>query len=480
MKESIFKDLESNIISWYEFKENSKILFCGEKSNYAFKFLKDKYKNVELYEKEKNDIYDYIVVLDSAVNEKQILKISKMLKEDGIILLAFDNTFGISKFITYKYNERISPLEEINENQTSLSLIKDILYKNDYKYINVYMPFPNWKRTDLILSEKLEDLSDKLEKYFLDYDENDIIIAKEINLLRNIADFDKELFIKLSNSYLLEISKNTINTKVKYVSFNNYRKDEYRLITIIKDEIVEKKPATEQATKNIKRIAKNLQTLNNYEFEILDKFEDNKLYSKYIKDLKTLDTIFVENYDNEEYIISNLTKIKDILLKNSVKYNKKYNIELCNTLKKQSEEVLNEFNYLEYAFYDMVPKNCFLMENKYCFFDQEWMEKYLPVEFIIYRSVINSYDLVKKIDVNKLLEKLNIEKYREIFEKIDAELRKKILDEEIFKELNKNYKKMYEVVYENEVLRMQNEQLKINDNKQNEYIKTLENKINKQ
>lgn len=478
MKGNNLKDLETNIISWYEFKENSKILFCGEKKSSAYEYLKSKYKNVEIYNDECNyaSEYDYIIILKSKIDEAKLTKISMLLKETGVILLSFDNEYGISKFVTYKYKTRISPLEQTEES-LGKEATKNILRSKGYKYINTYMPFPNWKRADIILSQELESFYDKIDRYFLDYEENDVIIANEINLLKNISKYDKELFIKLSNSYLLEISKVPIDTSIKYVSFNNYRKPQYSLITIIKDDIVEKRNGTKEAIANIKKIAKNLEELNKYDFEILDKYEDGRLYSKYIKGYNTLDIELAQNYNNLELVVKKLNEIKEILLKNSIKYNKKDRKNYNNVLNKQSDEVLEKLNYLEYAFYDMVPKNCFYIDNKYYFFDQEWMEKYLPVEFIIYRSIINSYDLVRKIDVDELLEKMGIKEYKKLFEEINEELRKEVLDEERFKELSKTNRKMYEIVYDYEVLKIQNTAYKENDMKQNEYIKLLENKI---
>lgn len=478
MKGNNLKDLETNIISWYEFKENSKILFCGEKESSAYEYLKGKYKNVEIYNDECSfaNEYDYIIVLKSKIDEAILTKISMFLKETGIILLSFDNEYGISKFVTYKYKTRVSPLEQI-EGKLGKEAIENILRNKGYKYINTYMPFPNWKRADVILSGKLESFYDKIDRYFLDYEEDDAIIANEINLLKNISKYDKELFIKLSNSYLLEISKVPIDTSIKYISFNNYRKPQYSLITIIKDDIVEKRQASKEGVANIKRIAQNLEELNKYDFEILDKYEEGRLYSKFIKGYNTLDIELGNNYNNLELVVKKLNEIKEVLLKNSIKYNKKDRKNYNKVLNKQSDEILEKLNYLEYAFYDMVPKNCFYIDDKYYFFDQEWMEKYLPVEFIIYRSIINSYDLVRKIDVDELLEKMGLKEYKELFEEIDRYLRKEILDEERFEKLNKTNKKMYEIIYDYEVLKIQNAAYKENDMKQNEYIKVLESKM---
>ena len=82
--------------------------------------------------------------------------------------------------------------------------------------------------------------------------------------------------------------------------------------------------------------------------------------------------------------------------------------------------------------------------------------------------------MVKQINVDEILKKIGLIEYKTLFETIDNNLRRRILDEERFNTLNKKYKKMYEVIYEKEVLEMQNREYRQNDIKQNEYIKHLE------
>lgn len=480
MKRDVLKEMETNILSWYNFKKDAKILYLGKKENGAYEYLKENYQKVDSFEKvqKQEQYYDYLVILEDTIHIQNILEASMYLKDEGIILLAFNNEYGISKFTTYGYESRKSPLEDTKE-EIGLDKLKEILETEGYKYTNLYMPFPNYKRADVILTDKLNDLPDKIEKYFLSYKDESVLLVNEINLLRKIASYDKELFIKLSNSYLIEMSKNVLLTDVKYISFNNYRKKEYQLTTIIRDKIVEKKPTTKEASKNINRIAKNIEKLNKFDFEILDKFENNVLYSKLIKDKKTLDIELGLNFASQEFILNKLNEIKEILLKNSISYDKKDKKYYHEVLRKQEDSILGKFHYLEYGFYDMVPKNCFYIDNKYYFFDQEWMEYYLPVEFILYRSIVNSYDLVRKINVDEILEKLEILEYKTIFEELDTALRENIIDKERFEVLDKKYPKMYEIIYEHGILKKQNEDLRINDQKQNEYIKQLEANLGK-
>lgn len=484
MEEKILKDLSVNIIKWYEFKMNSRIMYIGKNGDIV-EYLNENNKVtsiISIDEINDSEFYDYIIIDIQKVNIYDIEKLKQKINEDGILIFLLNNKYGITNFVTYNYKEQISPLEE-NKEYANIEEIVTYL-KNIKFFINRYMIYPNKEKVDMIIREDFNEISDKLDKYFYDYPKDDIAICKESDLLKNILKYDKELFKKMANSYIIEASLKNLQNEIKYISFNNYRKDEYRLITKIKNDIVQKQEENEEAKKHIEEIAQNIKKLEKYNFKILDRYENDVLFSHLIKNKETLDIDLAKNSNNMQYIVDILSKIKEELLKHSVRYDSIDNKETIKKYLSIDEEILKELNYIEYAFYDMVPKNCFYINKEFYFFDQEWMEKYLPVEFIIYRSVINCYDLVKKINVDELFERLEILKYKKIFEETDNKIREKIIDFDRLKICNKEYKKMYEIIYENKVLKQENENqrnlinaYKANNIKQDEYIKYLEKEI---
>ena len=124
----------------------------------------------------------------------------------------------------------------------------------------------------------------------------------------------------------------------------------------------------------------------------------------------------------------------------------------------------------------MIPKNCFYINNEFYFFDQEWEEDYLPVEFVIYRSIINSYDLIIHIDVNDILNELNLKEYRELFEYIDKLLRDRIIDKEVYNEMyEKNIKGIDNYINDNKIYVEEIERNKKHINDLENYVKALEN-----
>lgn len=109
----------------------------------------------------------------------------------------------------------------------------------------------------------------------------------------------------------------------------------------------------------------------------------------------------------------------------------KYNIPIADTL-------LQELHFAKNGLWDMTFKNCFYLENKFYYFDQEWKEQNLPIEFILYRSILYTISLRRYININILFEKYGLEKYRTLFEKLDNVLQENIRDEKIWEFYSKN------------------------------------------
>ena len=289
--------------------------------------------------------------------------------------------------------------------------------------------------------------------------------------MKNIVKNDNQKIDFFANSFLIEASKKEIINDIKYISFNNSRKEKYRLITIIKDGIVEKIPDSDKSVEHIKNMAEIIKDIKSQNIEILDYEENQKIYSKFINQ-ETLDKTLGKEKDIEK-IIEILNKYKEFLLKQSSSYEECKNYINQEEYKEIGDEELKKLSFLKKGYWDMVPKNCFLIDSKFIFFDQEWEKDYLPVEFILYRAIINSYDLVKRINVEELFEKLKIKEYINCFEEMDKKLRKEILDEEI-------YKIIYEKGEINAIDNILNENKSYIEeiDRKDKYIKSLENIYN--
>ena len=341
------------------------------------------------------------------------------------------------------------------------------------------------------VNEKFDLDKSQIEKYNPNIDEGEIKVFDEIKVLKNILENASEMKEFFANSYFIEASKNKNNNDIKYISFNNCRKEEYQLMTIIKDDVVEKLPTNAKAQKQIENMGKIIKNIKNENIEILDYEENSKIYSKLVKNEKTLDRMLARKYNNIEELIQILNEYKNVLLQNSKSYSEckeKINID-------GNEEQLEQLNYLKNGYWDLIPKNCFYINQKFVFFDQEWEKDYLPVEFILYRAIINSYDLVRKINVEELLKEINILQYKELFEKLDEKIRDEIIDNKVHEAMYKKYdlKAIDNLINDNKAYYEENsrkdeyikklekyvEELKLDNTKKQEYIEILEEKLSK-
>ena len=72
------------------------------------------------------------------------------------------------------------------------------------------------------------------------------------------------------------------------------------------------------------------------------------------------------------------------------------------------------------------------------FFDQEWKEKNLPIEYILYRSILYTISLRRYINIEDLLKEYNLNPFRELFTKLDNKLQEKIRDDRIWQFYGQN------------------------------------------
>ncbi len=461
--ENLLDIFNENVIKWYNFKKTENIIQIGKCENIT-EYLKTKFKNVIVLENFENfeivSKYDYILIYEGQNKLDLVDQAIKYLNEEGILLLVGENPFGINNWSKYNIggDTGVINLENHSEDNLNIIKIKNKIIQNGLKETNTFYIFPNYKYPEVIINENFKIGKSHIEKYTPKIEENEVKLFDEIKVLKNIIKNDSKMLDFFANSYLIEASKKELENKARYISFNNCRKDKYRLITIIKDEVVEKIPENEKAQEHIKNMLKNISDIKEQGIELLDYGQDGKIYSKLIKDYKTLDRIIYDKRDNLNEIAKILNDIKQILIKDSI-------------------QLENGLHMLKNAYWDMAPKNCFYIDGKYLFFDQEWKKENLSVEFIIYRSIINCYDLVRKINIDELLEKLNILQYKLEFEKTDEEIRNEIIDKNIFEEMNnKKYKAIDNLVNDNKIALIKIKQLEEDNMNKQKYIEGLENR----
>ena len=419
--------LKTNIIRWYSFKENSKILVVGEDIKPISDFLNKNYEVVALAGKDKATIndeqkFDYIIIKE---NISLVSKLKNNLSENGSILLLMNNRYGV---INFSY---IDGLKTVYENPQKLLTKEEIeknLKKQGFSNYRFFYPLPNYDFANAIYSDDfLPEYNDSKLANNNIYLEDENIVFDEIKMLRNFTKNGD--FTRFTNSYIIEINPKSTE---KAIFYNNIRKDEYRLITKIYDEKVEKTIYTEASQKHVDTIHENIEDLEKHGFTLLDKVEDNKVISKYVTMSNLYEKVIetIKNNDVEKAI--SIIKEKFEFIKEKFKNDevKEINEEYFNNLSTDG------LHFVKKAYIDLVFENMFIDENEKIYvYDQEWVIENCPLEYWLFRIIFNMYmmngEISEIISRDDLLKRFNLFEYWEVFLNAETIFQEKVVNKEI-------------------------------------------------
>lgn len=257
--------IRKNIINWYPFKSDSDILEIGSGMGAITGTLCDRAKSVTAVELSKqrasaieercrekenleiivgnfNDIkfnkkFDYITligVLEYAslyTNTKEpfndFLKyIKNLLKDDGKLLIAIENQFGMKYFSGAAEDHTGRTYDGIlgYENKKGIRTfgkkeLKELLRQNGFQYTKFYYPMPDYKLPNIIFSDDYLPTEESIKKYtpYLS-EENSEVIFDEKKAFKDIIKNNQ--FDFFANSFFVEASNSIINTEIDLTKQN--------------------------------------------------------------------------------------------------------------------------------------------------------------------------------------------------------------------------------------------------------------------
>ena len=445
--------IRENILSWYPFKENAKILeiganlgeitglLCENASKVVAKRYADKenldiiagyIENIKLDEK-----FDYITLIGTLerrdVDYKQIITIAKeLLNDGGKVLLAFDNKLGI-KYFSKTDKTGICVTNPVDKKFINIEKLYNYLHEIGLNNIKTYYPMPDYKLTNVIFTDLRPLSKNDLSRNVVYNSEDTINFYDENTVYRELLDLPENVVKNFMNSYFLEIAyneqfeKDAENEKVKLISFSNMRKPKYRIKTIVKENFVYKYPANDESQNHIEETKKNIDIIKNAGLKTLDSYNENEIISEFCKE-KTLDEVIMEfaKQNEKEKAIDLMKRFKD-----EIKYKLKpgsieNNVFDKYKIKYDKEEILSMY-FVEDGLWDLIFQNCFYVNGEFFFYDQEWCEKNLPVEYIMYRAIKYFVRLKKYISDEEMYSILEIDKSKiKLFDELDDKIQEEI------------------------------------------------------
>lgn len=251
--------IRKNILKWYPIKKDAEVLEIGGGMGAITRILCDKAKQVTAVELSKqrasaiqarckdkenleiivgnfNDIkftkkYDYITligVLEYAslytnTNnpfEDFLKQINNLLKEDGKLLIAIENQFGMKYFSGAPEDHTGKIFDGIEGYQNKKGIrtfgkveLKNILQKSGLEYTKFYYPMPDYKLPNMIYSDNYLPNEANMKNYspYLS-GENSSVKFDEKKALLDIV--KNNMFEFFANSFFVEASRKEIDTKV--------------------------------------------------------------------------------------------------------------------------------------------------------------------------------------------------------------------------------------------------------------------------
>ena len=459
-------EIRENILSWYPFKENTSILeiganlgeitglFCQkakkvvalEESKTKAEIIAKRHQNkqnLEIMVGDLNNIkieekFDYIILIgyleNKKVDFKQTLKIAKsLLAENGTILLALDNKLGM-KYFSKTDSTGITISNPVNKQFINLNKIYEYLKELDLSNIKTYYPMPDYKLTNVIFTDQRPLSKNDLSRN-VTYNNNDTILFFDENTAyRELLDIKENISKNFVNSYLLEITNKEINNKIKFISFSNMRKNEYKIKTIMDDEYVYKYPSNNESKKHIEETKENIEIIKESNLKTLDDYNENGIISKFSKE-KTLDEIIIELFKNnqKDEAIDLMKRFKNEIKEKLKPGDIEKNVFDKYEIKYNKEDLLSMY-FVKDGLWDLIFQNCFYINQEFYFYDQEWKEENLPIDFIMYRAVKYFGRLKKYISDEDLYKILEIDKGKiKLFDELDDKIQEKIRSEYMWK-----------------------------------------------
>ncbi len=499
--------IRKNIISWYPFSKECTILEVGSNLGEITRGLCQKAKKVVAVEEnsEKQEVirvrnkeiknleianslsgieekFDYITVigLEKLNKEPRIIlnDLKKYIKPDGKILIATNNKFS-ANYIS-KLNSKNETIEFVSEKLYSLPELNKQIEQAGFKYKKVYYPITDYKMANAIFCDDNQIIENIVSRNIVYNDEGTIKLYEQNNLYRELAKENIEYLKMFLNSFFIEIFNQKIEDNgIKLVSFSNMRKEEYRIKTIMKEKYVYKYNENEKSKDHLNQIKENIDIMRNSKLNTLDEYDEEKIISKYT-DEKSLDKVIIENLENneKEKSIELIKRFRNELFEKMEKCEPKKNVFDKYNIKYNIENIADK-TFFRYGLWDMTFQNCFIINNELYFYDQEWREEVVPIDFILYRAIKYFPEIRFYLSMEELYDILNIdESMIDLFEKLDNKLQENIRNNLMWK-IHKQGKTVKELKIEkltdNHTMHLQRTALA----EKNEEINNLKNETGK-
>lgn len=419
------------IIDWYDFKYDAEILEVGggfgaitgrlcdkvrgvtvvEKAEYRAKAIAQRYstrKNIcvitgDVLKLTYDKKFDYIVVNgvlgtsgcgtdDISAYADFLKKLSLLLKEQGKILFTIENRLGIKYFcgVKEKYSNTafmgINRYPEKTNGRTfSKFEVERILKEAKIEKYKFYYPMPDHITTQVVYSDNYLPGNNINERIMTYYPQEESLLIVENIVYSDLV--ENKVFTFMANSFFVECSFNCEQGGIDFATVTADRGAVHGQVTAIySNEIVKKHAICKQGNYITKLCYDNIQEIAARGVHVVPhEYADSIISMPYINEKPLSEKIGELASGKPEDFIAIFDLLNDNILRSSEHVDQGLNM-LHSTISRPDIGVI-----LEKAYIDMVPFNCFYINGKCIFFDQEFVREYYPAKYVLFRALMYTY-----------------------------------------------------------------------------------------
>lgn len=437
--QELIKGIRQGILQWYDFKQDSSVLYIGNREEAIAEMLAQKPINLLCaseeqfrdadWQQDHQGSFDYLIAIESLEryqNPEEVLEIWRgLLKGNGRLLLGMNNRLGIRYFCgdrdpyTGRNFDGIENYRRAYATETdafqgrcySRHELESMLKEAGWQSFQFFSVLTDLHNPSLIYGEDYLPNEDLANRMFPTYNYPDTVFLEELSLYESLV--VNGLFHKLANAWLIECAPQEELCDVLHVTCSMERGKESALCTVIhKNGWVEKRAVYPEGEERLERLVTHAGELAARGIKVVDCRMENgvcvmpqiqaEVGQLYLKRLLRKD---------KERFLQEMDHFRDLILQSS---------EIVKPDQGDGEGAILRKGYV-----DMVPLNSFYIDGEFVFYDQEFAEENYPANAVISRMVGTFYagnvELMQILPMEELYERYGLTKYRERWQKMEGE-----------------------------------------------------------
>lgn len=466
--EEIIRDMPKGLIKWHNLKRDSHAVYitAGQSADEAIKaalsecgVLVDCYTSEELIKFNPLRKYDYAVVMSaiertSGMEKSQELlaRIKSLINADGTLFLGMDNRLGIRYFcgdrdsytgrnfdgIENYVRAKVSGHDFLAGHSFSKAEIVDILEAAGFSFHRFYSVYPSIDRPQILFAEDYVPTEPLDTRIFPQYNYPDTVFLEEERLYDTLI--KNGLFHAMANGFWIECPLNGVFTNACQITVSVDRGKENAAYTIIRrDDMVEKKALYPEGGGKLANLPDNHNYLSEHGIDMVNVWLEKeslvmpRIYAisavVYLRELVMHDKrLFFERLDELWGLILSSSEHMSYAEIDWDRFDpywdkRKNDDPARDRWKKLATGTKEEQDrigvILKRGYIDLVPLNCFYVDGKFLFYDQESYVESLPAKVILLRTIDLIYmgnpQLYKVLPIEDVKERYGLIECQEMF-----------------------------------------------------------------